>query len=221
MMSYRHLPSASPAAASVAKRFLDVVVSAAALLLLAPVLAVIGLCVRCFLGEPALFRQRRPGYRERPFVMWKFRTMRTAVSAAGVELPDRERLTPFGRLLRRSSLDELPELWNVIKGEMSLVGPRPLRMDYLAYFESRERLRFAVRPGITGWAQIHGRNLTPWDERLARDVWYVENWSFWLDVRILFGTVARILKPDDVIADPSSVLRNFDEERRERRMANA
>jgi lipopolysaccharide/colanic/teichoic acid biosynthesis glycosyltransferase len=201
---------------SIAKRTFDVVTAAAGLALLSPILLSVAIAIRLALRETALFRQVRPGRGERPFVMLKFRTLRSMTGPDGRELADSERLTPLGRFLRRTSLDELPELFNVLKGDMSLVGPRPLRMDYLDYFDGRERLRFAVRPGITGWAQIHGRNRAAWDDRLARDVWYVENRSFGLDLRILARTIAGVLRSDGVVTDPGSILKNFDVERRER-----
>jgi lipopolysaccharide/colanic/teichoic acid biosynthesis glycosyltransferase len=174
------------------KRVLDAAASAAALLLLSPLLAAVALAVRVNLGSPVLFRQERPGLHGRPFRLVKFRTMRDAVGADGTPLPDGERLTPFGRLLRASSLDELPELWNVLRGEMSLVGPRPLLMEYLPLYSPRQARRHDVRPGLTGWAQVNGRNAPSWKERLEMDVWYVEHRSFALDLRILLRTVGAV-----------------------------
>lgn len=196
-----------------AKRCTDIACAGALLLLCLPGFLVIFALIRWRMGAPALFRQSRPGMLERPFELLKFRTMTDAIGPSGEPQPDAKRLTPLGRLLRRSSLDELPTLLNVIRGEMSIVGPRPLLMRYLPYFSDRERLRFSVPPGITGWAQIHGRNNTPWSERLERDVWYVENRSYWLDLRILFETPIRVLWGRDVVVDARSVMLNLDEER--------
>jgi|SRR5579884_1792612 len=198
------------------KRLFDLVLTVPALVLLTPVFVVIALLVRWRLGKPILFRQRRPGRGEALFDIIKFRSMTTACDPSGKLLPDRERLTRFGRLLRASSLDELPELFNVLKGEMSLVGPRPLHPKYGPYYTSTERCRFEVLPGITGWAQINGRNNLGWDERLACDVWYVENCSLWLDLKILAITVFKVLRRADVQVDPKSAMRNLDDVRRER-----
>jgi lipopolysaccharide/colanic/teichoic acid biosynthesis glycosyltransferase len=198
----------------ISKRGLDIAVSLMGLVGLAPLLAIVALFVRLHMGSPVLFRQRRPGRGERPFTMLKFRTMRDAYDASGRLLPDGERLTSFGKFLRRTSLDELPELWNVLKGDMSLVGPRPLLFQYVEYFSEDERQRALVRPGITGWAQVHGRNLCGWDERLARDLRYVQNLSFRLDLRILFMTLCQVVRSKDVIEDPRTFMLNLDEERR-------
>jgi lipopolysaccharide/colanic/teichoic acid biosynthesis glycosyltransferase len=161
---------------------------------LAPVLAAVALAVWLAMGGPVIFRQRRPGRHGRPFTLSKFRTMSERRDAAGRLRPDRERLTRLGRLLRRTSLDELPELVNVLKGDMSLVGPRPLLMRYLGRYTAWQQRRHAVRPGITGWAQLNGRDALPWDERFALDVWYVEHQSFWLDLRILLWTIVKTLQ---------------------------
>jgi len=169
------------------KRAFDVVVSATLLLVLAPVLLVVALVILVFEGAPVLFRQERPGLHGRTFTLYKFRTMRVGEAA------DEERLTALGRALRRSSLDELPQLVNVLRGEMSLVGPRPLLMEYLPLYSARQARRHDVMPGITGWAQVNGRNATSWPERLELDVWYVENRGFALDLRILALTVVRVL----------------------------
>ena len=168
------------------KRLLDIIIAAAALVLLSPVLLLLAWQIRRKLGTPILFRQVRPGRGGIPFVMYKFRTMRDAADENGRPLPDAERLTPFGRKLRAASLDELPELWNVLKGDMSLVGPRPLLMEYLPLYNAEQRRRHLVRPGITGWAQVNGRNAIPWPEKFRLDVWYVENRSLLLDMKILF-----------------------------------
>lgn len=174
------------------KRLFDIGASISALLLLSPVLLLVACGVRSRLGSPVLFRQLRPGRYGRPFEMVKFRTMRDAIDAKGNSLPDSQRMTPFGSLLRSSSLDELPELWNVLKGEMSLVGPRPLLMEYLPLYSPEQARRHEVRPGVTGWAQINGRNALTWEEKFKLDVWYVDNQSFWLDLRILLLTVRKV-----------------------------
>lgn len=170
------------------------------LLVLAVPLAVLALLVRMKLGRPVLFRQVRPGRHGRPFTMWKFRTMTETRGPDGAPLPDRDRMTAFGRALRRTSFDELPELWNVLRGEMSLVGPRPLLMEYLPLYSPTQARRHEVRPGITGWSQVNGRNATDWETRLAQDVWYVDNRSLVLDLRILLLTVRQVLRADGVSA---------------------
>lgn len=175
------------------KRCLDLVLSAAALLALALPLAAIALLVRQRLGSPILFRQRRPGLHGRAFQLVKFRTMRDATGRNGELLPDEQRMTPFGTWLRRRSLDELPELWNVLTGDMSLVGPRPLLMEYLPLYTPEQARRHDVRPGITGWAQINGRNAIDWEEKLRLDVWYVDHRTMWLDFRILVATIREVL----------------------------
>ncbi|MGQ9606236.1 MAG: sugar transferase [Thermogutta sp.] len=174
------------------KRLIDVIGAAAGLCLLTPLLLVVAVLVWRDLGRPILFRQVRPGRGGRPFTMYKFRTMRDACDAHGRPLPDAERLTPLGRFLRRCSLDELPELWNVLRGEMSLVGPRPLLMEYLPRYTSEQARRHDVRPGITGLAQVLGRNAIPFSQRLALDVQYVDRFSLWLDAKILWWTLLRV-----------------------------
>lgn len=186
-------------ASDAAKRGLDFGLAALGLLVLAPLFAAVALAVWVRCGRPILFRQTRPGLAGRPFVIYKFRTM-VPVEAQPHAPGDAERLTALGRVLRRTSLDELPELWNVLRGEMSLVGPRPLRMEYLERYTPAEMRRHAVRPGITGWAQIHGRNDTTWDERLARDVWYVDHRSLALDIEILARTLLVVLRREGVSA---------------------
>ncbi len=198
------------------KRLFDIAASAVALVALAPVLLGLAVLVRCFLGTPVLFRQRRSGLGRRPFTLVKFRTMTDARDAAGQPLSDSQRLTRFGRLLRLSSLDELPELWNVLKGEMSLVGPRPLLPRYDTYYTAPELRRFDVLPGITGWAQINGRNDLAWDDRLACDTWYVDSCSLGLDLRILLRTVVKVLRRENIQADPGRTFGALDEERRQR-----
>jgi sugar transferase EpsL len=195
-----------------AKRALDIVAALTGLLLAAPVLLLIALAVRVCLGTPVLFRQRRPGLGGRPFMLLKFRTMTDARDAAGELLPDDQRMTPLGRFLRRSSLDELPELINVVKGEMSLVGPRPLLMEYLPHYTPEQARRHEVRPGLTGWAAIHGRNATTWAERLQQDVWYVDHRSFALDCRILLSTVVKVLRQEGISPEGRVTMTRFDEE---------
>ena len=176
------------------KRLIDIIVAAAALLLLSPVLLVLAVLIRLRLGSPVLFRQQRPGRHGRPFMMLKFRSMTDERDSTGELRPDAERLTPFGRWLRATSLDELPELINVLRGDMSLVGPRPLLMEYLPLYNDRQRRRHEVRPGVTGWAQVNGRNAISWPEKFELDVWYVEHRSLWLDIRILWLTVMAVLR---------------------------
>lgn len=195
------------------KRLTDILGALLGLICLSPLLLAIGVLVRATLGRPVFFRQLRPGYRAVPFRLCKFRTMTTAVDDHGVLLPDRDRLHPLGTFLRKTSLDELPELWNVLCGEMSLVGPRPLLMEYLPFYSEQERLRFSVRPGITGWAQVNGRNETSWNERLRQDIWYVQNQRVRLDLAILFRTLGRVAQRHGVIAEPRSAMLDLDEER--------
>lgn len=180
------------------KRFLDILVSLCVLLVLSPVFFVVALLVRVKLGSPVLFSQVRPGKNGKPFKMVKFRTMTNAKDASGNLLPNEQRFTPFGSFLRSTSLDELPELINVLRGDMSLVGPRPLLMDYLPLYNDFQKRRNDVKPGITGIAQVNGRNAISWDQKFAYDVWYVDNQSFWLDIKILFLTVAKVLKRSDI-----------------------
>ena len=197
------------------KNILDKLLACAALFLLAPILLLLALIIFLRLGSPVIFRQVRPGHNGQPFTIYKFRSMSNACDTKGNLLSDKERLLSFGSLLRRTSLDETPELFNVIKGDMSLVGPRPLLMQYLPYYTQRERLRNSVKPGITGWAQIHGRNCLPWDERLEMDAWYVENWSIWLDLKILAMTVYTVLKRDGVAVDSYELEEDLDKVRQQ------
>jgi lipopolysaccharide/colanic/teichoic acid biosynthesis glycosyltransferase len=176
------------------KRLFDLTIASAALVLLAPLLLLLALMIRQDLGRPVLFRQQRPGWHGQPFVLRKFRTMREAFDREGTPLHDAARLTPLGRWLRATSLDELPELWNVVKGEMSLVGPRPLLMDYLPFYCPEQARRHEVRPGITGWAQINGRNELNWEEKFRLDVWYVDHRTFWLDLVILWRTMRQVAR---------------------------
>ena len=191
------------------KRLLDIIIAAAALVLLSPVLLLLAWQIRRKLGTPVLFRQVRPGRGGIPFVMYKFRTMRDAADENGRPLPDVERLTPFGRKLRAASLDELPELWNVLKGNMSLVGPRPLLMEYLPLYNAEQRRRHLVRPGITGWAQVNGRNAISWPEKFRLDVWYVENRSLLLDIKILFLTVKKVLDRSGINSEGEATAAKF------------
>ena len=191
------------------KRLVDIVASAAVLVVLSPVLAVTALLVRVKLGSPVLFRQVRPGLDERPFGLIKFRSMTDARDAHGELLPDARRLPPFGRWLRSTSLDELPELWNVLRGDMSLVGPRPLLMQYLPLYSPEQRRRHEVRPGLTGLAQVVGRNALTWDEKFAADVRYVDRQSLWLDLTIIARTVTMILRRDGISAPGEATMPPF------------
>lgn len=183
------------------KRIADVIAAAAALLLAAPLMLVVAIVVRINMGKPVLFRHKRPGFQEQPFICLKFRTMQNAFDGEGRLLPDRQRLTRTGTWLRRTSLDELPQLWNILRGDLSFVGPRPLVENYLPFYTETERRRHSVKPGLTGWAQVHGRNSVDFDERLRMDVWYVDNMSCWLDLRILFKTVWIVLTQRGYTAD--------------------
>lgn len=191
------------------KRIFDIVLAAAALLLLSLPLLILTWQVRKKLGSPVFFRQTRPGLNGRVFQMIKFRTMSNARGADGELLPDAIRLTPFGRFLRSTSLDELPELWNVLKGDMSLVGPRPLLTEYLPLYSPEQARRHDVRPGITGWAQVNGRNALSWDEKFKLDVWYVENRTLWLDIKILWLTVRKVLVREGISAAGEATMTKF------------
>ncbi len=191
------------------KRLFDILASALGLLLLSPVIAIVAWQIRRKLGSPVLFRQVRPGLDGKPFEMIKFRTMRDAVDAQGNPLPDSERMTPLGSFLRASSLDELPELWNVLRGEMSLVGPRPLLMEYLPLYRPEQYRRHEVRPGVTGWAQINGRNALSWEEKFKLDVWYVDNRSLLLDLKIIFLTIKKVVVRDGISAEGEATMPKF------------
>jgi len=193
------------------KRLIDIVVALALLVLLAPLIAATGVFVRIKLGNPILFKQARPGKDGKIFTLYKFRTMKDSRNKAGTLLSDEERLTPFGKALRATSLDELPELWNVLRGDMSLIGPRPLLAEYLPYYSETERKRHAMRPGLTGLAQIKGRNALNWDERLAYDVRYVERWSLWLDLSIACSTLGVVLSQKGISAEGSATMPRFDD----------
>ncbi|HEY5270756.1 MAG TPA: sugar transferase [Anaerolineales bacterium] len=183
---------------SLSKRIFDLLTTTLGLVVILPLLLVISLLVWIFLGTPVLFLQQRPGYKGRPFITYKFRTMTDRCGPDGNMLPDAERLTPFGRFLRSSSLDDLLQLWNVLRGEMSLVGPRPLLMRYLERYTPEQMRRHDVLPGITGWAQIHGRNTLDWEKKFRLDVWYVDHQSFWLDIKILFLTPWKVFKREGI-----------------------
>jgi len=191
------------------KRLFDILVAALALVALSPIIAGLCVAIRCKLGSPVFFRQTRPGLHGRPFQMIKFRSMLDAVGADGQPLPDALRLTPFGKLLRSTSLDELPELWNVLRGDMSLVGPRPLLMEYLPLYNEHQARRHEVRPGITGWAQVNGRNALSWQQKFELDVWYVDNRSFWLDLKILWMTVRKVLVREGISAEGQATMERF------------
>ena len=180
------------------KRCFDAVASGLGLILLMPIMALTAAALFMRMGRPVLFRQVRPGLNERPFVLYKFRTMSMSRGADGALLPDGARLTALGRWLRRWSIDELPQLWNVLKGDMSLVGPRPLLTEYLDRYTPEQRRRHEARPGITGWAQVNGRNAITWEEKFAHDVWYVDSWSLWLDMRILLSTLAKTVRGEGI-----------------------
>lgn len=204
-----HGRSARAARGERLKRLIDVAVASGLLVVLALPLVLIGLAVRIKLGRPVLFRQVRPGYLGRPFTLLKFRTMSDARDSAGCLLPDAERLTPLGRVLRSSSLDELPGLLNVVKGDMSLVGPRPLLMHYLDLYTPQQARRHEIRPGITGWAQVNGRNAVTWEDKLAMDVWYVDHHSLWLDLRILAVTAWRTIKREGISQPGQATAQEF------------
>ncbi len=180
------------------KRILDILVSIILVIILSPVLLIVSILVLIFHGAPVLFGQRRPGYKGKPFKIFKFRSMTEAREMDGKFLPDEKRITVFGKFLRASSLDELPELFNVMRGEMSLVGPRPLLMQYLDRYSSEQSRRHDVLPGITGWAQVNGRNALDWEDKFKLDVWYVDHWNFWLDIKILWMTVWKVFKHEGI-----------------------
>lgn len=198
------------------KRFLDIVISLTALIILSPVLLIVAILVRTKLGSPVIFHQNRPGYHEKIFGLCKFRSMTDEKDEDGNLLPDEVRLTNFGKALRATSLDELPELWNILKGDMSLIGPRPLLVSYLPYYTKEEQLRHTVRPGLTGWAQVNGRNHVDWDKRIALDVEYVKNMSFAMDLKIFFLTVKKVFVRENIEVDTNKAEGNFAEIRKAR-----
>jgi sugar transferase EpsL len=191
------------------KRALDLAVSLAGLALLSPFLLFLAWLIRLWMGRPVIFTQERPGKNGRPFTIFKFRTMTNAVDRVGKLLPEGERMTELGGWLRRTSFDELPELFNVLRGEMSLVGPRPLRMDYLELYSPQQARRHEVLPGITGWAQINGRNSISWEEKFDLDVWYVDHMSFWLDLRLLVMTLATLMRQEGIAAQGHATMPDF------------
>ena len=193
-MSFKLLPKGSP----VIKRILDLLLAISALILFSPLMLFIGILVAYQHGFPILFKQKRPGYQGQIFTILKFRTMREATDSQGNMLPDEKRLTKFGSLLRKTSLDELPELINVLKGEMSLVGPRPLLTAYLPLYDQEQMRRHDVLPGITGWAQINGRNALTWQKKFALDVWYVDHWSLWLDIKIIAISIIKVIRREGI-----------------------
>ena len=193
----------------VSKRIFDLISVTLGLILLSPFILLTALSVRIFLGTPVLFRQQRPGYNGRPFYIYKFRTMTDASDSAGNLLPDSERLTRLGHFLRDLSLDELPELFNILRGEMSLVGPRPLLMEYLERYSHEQMRRHDAYPGLTGWAQINGRNAITWQDKFRHDVWYVDNWSFWLDIRIILITLWKVLKREGISQEGQATTEYF------------
>ncbi|MDL3983929.1 sugar transferase [Shewanella xiamenensis] len=198
------------------KRFFDILISSLALIIFFPILIFLVFKIKNNLGKPVFFHQMRPGLNGEPFKMIKFRTMKDAFDAKGNLLPDSERMTSFGLKLRNSSLDELPELWNVFKGEMSLVGPRPLLIEYLPLYSKDQMRRHEVRPGITGWAQINGRNAISWEDKFKLDVWYVDNHSFWLDLKILLLTIKKVLIKEGISANDHVTMPKFEGTRNEK-----
>ena len=202
------------------KRLFDILISGIGLILISPVLLVLAVLVRVKLGSPVIFKQERPGLHEKIFTLKKFRTMTDERDEEGNLLPDAQRLTKFGKFLRSTSLDELPELWNIFCGDMSLIGPRPLLISYLPYYTQREQLRHTVRPGLTGLAQISGRNLLEWDKRLEKDAEYVENLSLGLDIKIFFLTIKKVFVREDVVVDTNQVEGNLAEIRKAERERN-
>lgn len=191
------------------KRFFDIIISATALLLLAPIIFIVAYKVGRNLGKPVLFKQLRPGLNGKSFEMLKFRSMKDAIDEKGNPLPDSERLTPFGKKLRNSSLDELPGLWSVFKGDMSLVGPRPLLVEYLPLYSKEQNRRHNVKPGITGWAQVNGRNTISWQDKFSLDVWYVDNQSFILDIKIILLTIKKVFAQADINAEGEATMTKF------------
>jgi len=191
------------------KRAVDIAGASAGIILFAPVMLVVALLVLLTMGRPVLFRQQRPGLGGKPFTLYKFRTMREARTPSGELLPDELRLTRFGKWLRSTSLDELPELFNVFKGDMSLVGPRPLLMEYLPRYSPEQARRHEVKPGITGWAQVNGRNALSWEEKFRLDVWYVDHWNLWLDMKIMLLTIWKVLKREGISAEGCATMPMF------------
>ncbi len=191
------------------KRILDIVISFAALVFLSPLFLIVVVLVRKKLGKPAIFKQERPGLHGEIFTLYKFRSMTNQINQNGELLPDEVRLTKFGKMLRATSLDELPELWNILKGEMSLVGPRPLLVKYLPLYSKEQKRRHDVRPGLTGWAQVNGRNSISWNEKFKLDVWYVEHYCFFIDLKIIFMTIKKVFSQDDINQEGQATAEDF------------
>lgn len=191
------------------KRLFDIIFSLLAIIILSPILLLTSILVRILIGTPILFTQQRPGYKGRPFLIYKFRTMTNRLDSSGNLLPDAERLTPFGHFLRNLSLDEWPELLNILRGEMSFVGPRPLLMQYLPLYSPEQARRHDVIPGLTGWAQVNGRNTITWPDKFKYDVWYVDHWSFWLDIKIIFMTVIKVFKREGISQEGQATTEYF------------
>ena len=198
-----------PRGVPLAKRLFDLLVALLGLILLSPLLALLALAVRLNMGAPVIFAQKRPGYRGKIFTLYKFRSMRDAVDSRGRPLSDEERLTPLGKFMRSTSLDEFPELINVLRGEMSLVGPRPLLVEYLPRYSAEQMRRHDVFPGMTGWAQVNGRNILSWEDRFRLDVWYVDHWSFWLDVKILVMTALKVVRREGISQPGKATMTEF------------
>lgn len=194
---------------------MDLLIAIVVLVILWPILLIISLLILAIDGRPILFKQVRPGYMARPFIIYKFRTMKNLADKNGNLLPDKYRLTPLGRFLRRTSLDELPELWNVIKGEMSLVGPRALLMEYLNRYTPEQARRHEVKPGITGWAQVNGRNAISWEDKFKLDIWYVDNYNLWVDIKILLLTILKVIRMEGITAKDHVSMPKFGEENAE------
>ncbi len=191
------------------KRLFDIIASIVGLVIFSPIMLILYILILSKMGSPVLFRQLRPGKNAKPFEMIKFRSMKNSVDDKGNELPDAERITPFGRFLRSSSLDELPALWNVLKGDMSLVGPRPLLMEYLPLYSPEQARRHEVRPGITGWAQVNGRNALSWEEKFKLDIYYVDNKNFWFDIKIILLTIKKVIVRDGISAEGEATMSKF------------
>ncbi len=191
------------------KRVIDIVGAGVGLVLLSPLMALVALAIRVTMGKPVIFKQVRPGLNEHPFTIFKFRTMTNEQGPDGQPLPDKQRITKLGAFLRRTSLDELPELWNVIRGDMSLVGPRALLWEYLPYYNETQRRRHSVKPGITGWAQVNGRNLLSWESKFDYDVWYVDHANLWLDIKILFKTFIQVFRRHGIDHSPQDTMPKF------------
>lgn len=193
----------------ISKRLFDLVFAAMLLIAFMPIMIILAAAIRMFLGHPVIFIQLRPGLKDKPFNLYKFRTMTDKRGSSGELLSDAERMTGFGRFLRSTSLDELPSLWNVIKGEMSVVGPRPLLMEYLPLYSPDQARRHDVKPGLTGWAQINGRNAITWDEKFSLDIWYIENWTLWLDIKIILMTIKKVMMRTDINAEGEVTMPKF------------